>query len=82
MNDDMAGFIEIPWDALASDTLQGLVEEFVTREGTDYGDVVLSLDSKVSQVVAGLKDKRYVIIFDQEMQTCHITDKPSWDAQQ
>ncbi len=82
MNDEIDQFIEVPWDALEPETLHGLVEEFVTREGTDYGDVVMTLGKKVEQVTSGLKNKLYVIIFDQEMQTCHISDKQAWDAQQ
>jgi len=71
-------FVEVPWDALETDTLTALVEEFVSREGTDYGDVELSLDQKVQQVVAGLKNKGYVILFDQELQSCQVADKKVW----
>ena len=72
-------FLEIPWDALETDILHALVEEFVSREGTDYGSVELSLTEKVEQVISGVKNKRYVILFDQEMQSCHIADKNNWD---
>lgn len=76
---ETGSFIEIPWDALEEDVLHSLVEEFVTREGTDYGDVEMSLEQKTSQVIHGLKNKNYVIIFDQEMQSCQISDKKMWD---
>ena len=91
MVDEMAGydekqeqpvvdrFLEIPWDALETDVLHALVEEFVSREGTDYGSVELSLADKAEQVISGVKNKRYVILFDQEMQSCHIADKNNWD---
>ena len=72
-------FLEIPWDALDTDILHALVEEFVSREGTDYGNVELSLADKTEQVISGVKNKRYAILFDQEMQNCHIADKNNWD---
>ena len=72
-------FLEIPWDALEADVLHALVEEFVSREGTDYGNVELSLTEKAEQVISGVKNKRYVILFDQQMQSCHVADKSNWD---
>ena len=41
----------IPAEQLSADALQGLIEEFITREGTDYGEVEWSLDQKVAQLV-------------------------------
>ena len=31
------GAVKIPVDRLTPETLQSVVEEFITREGTDYG---------------------------------------------
>ena len=47
--------IEVPWQELEESTLNNLIEEFVTRDGTDYGELELSMDQKVKQVVAGIK---------------------------
>ncbi|PCJ30340.1 MAG: cytoplasmic protein [Moraxellaceae bacterium] len=80
MDNETAGqFLEVPWDALETDTLRALVEEFVTREGTDYGEVELSLEQKVDRVIDGFRNKKYLILFDQEMQSCHIAEKKRWD---
>ena len=80
MDNGTAGqFLEVPWDALEADTLRALVEEFVTREGTDYGEVELSLEQKVDRVIDGFRNKKYLILFDQEMQSCHIAEKKMWD---
>lgn len=70
--------LEIPWDALAPDTLNALVEEFVTRDGTDYGEQEISLDRKVAQVVAGLRRRDYVILFDPVAETTHILTRQQW----
>jgi len=40
----------IPWQDIAPETLENLIKEFVLREGTDYGDVEISLQSKIDQV--------------------------------
>ena len=74
----MENLIEVPWDQLAEDTLQRLVEEFVTRDGTDYGEQEIELSRKVSQVVAGIKKKEYLIVYDQEMDSVHIVTAQQW----
>jgi len=40
----------IPWQALEPDTLNNLIEYFVLREGTDYGEQEVSLADKVEEV--------------------------------
>lgn len=74
----MENLIEIPWDQLAPDTLQALVEEFVTRDGTDYGAEEVALMRKVEQVLKGIKRKEYVIVYDQEMDSVHIVTAVEW----
>ena len=74
----MDNLIEIPWDALPADTLDALVEEFVTREGTDYGEQEIALERKVAQVVAGIRRREYVILFDTEAETAHILTRQQW----
>ncbi len=44
----------IPVDQLEADTLRNIVESFVLREGTDYGDIEASFKDKVEQVLAQL----------------------------
>lgn len=45
----------IPWENLAADTLDSLIESFVLREGTDYGVHEKSLTQKVEDVRRQLK---------------------------
>ena len=65
----------IPYSKLNPDALEGLVEEFVTREGTEYGRDDISLRDKVSQVLVQLKSGEVVIVFDEETQSCNIISK-------
>ena len=42
--------IELATDDLSPETLRGLIEEFATRDGTDYGAIERSVEEKVAQV--------------------------------
>jgi uncharacterized protein YheU (UPF0270 family) len=74
MTDTVKG-IRIPLDRLTEDALQGLVEEFVTRDGTDYGVREVSVAHKVEQVRAQLRRGEVVIVFDLQTQTCDIVPR-------
>lgn len=54
----------IPHDQLSDKALAGLIEEFVTRDGTDYGAAEVSLETKVAQVRNALQSGRAVILYD------------------
>ncbi|WP_210395704.1 YheU family protein [Motiliproteus sediminis] len=64
--------MEIPWRELSPEALDGLIEEFVTREGTDYGHQDYSLDDKVAQVRRQLECGEAVILFDSYLQSCTL----------
>ena len=61
----------IPHTSLREDVLRAVVEEFVSREGTDYG-YEASLSSKISAVVKQLESGKAVVVFDVESETCDI----------
>lgn len=67
----MAGFI-IPHNELSKEALNGVIQEFVTRDGTDYGEVEVPLETKIFQVLSQLNSGTAVIVFDQETETCNI----------
>ena len=72
----MAEGVEIPMEALTADTLRGLIEAFVLREGTDYGEREAALDTKVEHVMRQLKQREAKIVFDPEDETCSIVTIP------
>ena len=65
----------IPYQQLSIDTLQGLIEEFVTREGTDYGEHEASLENKVQQVKQQLQRGDVVIVFDTATESVSLLTK-------
>jgi hypothetical protein len=60
---------------LSLEALQGLIEEFVTRDGTDYGEREASLQAKVAQVWRQLDLGVVVIVFNEPEGTCSIVAK-------
>lgn len=64
--------VRIPFDQFSPEALHGVVEEFVTRDGTDYGEKEISVDTKIAQVLDQLKSGKAVIVFDQESESCNI----------
>lgn len=64
--------VKIAYDQLSPKALDGVIKEFVTRDGTDYGENEVPLETKVFQVFTQLKTGKAVIVFDQKSETCNI----------
>ena len=64
--------ITIPPDALSAAALQGLIEEFVLREGTEYGAADVPLDAKRAAVQRALQRGEATITFDPDSETTSI----------
>ena len=62
----------IPWQELAPETLDNLIESFVLREGTDYGEHERSLVDKVSDVKQQLKSGEAVLVWSELHETVNI----------
>jgi uncharacterized protein len=67
--------VAVPFDALNEDTLRGVVEAFVLREGTDYGAREFSLPEKVEHVMSQLRRREAHIVFNSEDQSIDIITK-------
>ena len=64
--------IEIPADALSLGALRGLIEAFVLREGTDYGEREFSLDEKVAQIELQLTRREVRVMYDPGSETATL----------
>ena len=62
--DPEARFVDIDYRTLSAEALRGLIEEFITRQGTDYGAREVSLDDKVQDVERQLKSGDARVVFD------------------
>ena len=63
----------IPHTDIAPDTLKNLIREFVLREGTDYGDSEVPLETKVEQVMRQLAAGKLVITYSEEYESVDIS---------
>jgi uncharacterized protein YheU (UPF0270 family) len=62
----------IPHRMLSLEALRGVIEAFVTREGTDYGAQEVPLDTKVLQVQQQLDTGTAVLVYDEATDSCTI----------
>lgn len=67
----------VPHTELAVDVLRRIVESFVLREGTDYGERELSLDQKVAHVMRQLRRGEVQIVFDPRSETVDLVPIPA-----
>ena len=74
----------IPHERLSLEALQGIIEAFVTREGTDYGIQDVSLGTKILQVRQQLDVGTAVLVYDEDTESCTIqpTNQLSDDLRQ
>ena len=64
--------MEIPYKELATETLRAIIEDFVSREGTDYGPVEYSFEEKCKMVRLQLASGKALIEFDSDSETALI----------
>jgi len=62
----------VPTSALSAEALHGLVTEFVTRDGTDYGVRERTVEEKVRDVLRQLERGEARIMFDPATNSTNI----------
>lgn len=67
----MAQFVMVPPQRLPQDSLAGLLEEYASRDGTDYGEKEFTLEQKVEQLRGQLQRGELKILYD--------VDSEQWD---
>lgn len=73
----MAQFIEIPFTRLDLQVLQALLEDFASRDGTDYGAVEHTLEHKVSQLLRQLQSSELQLLYDADSEEWDLVDADS-----
>jgi len=69
VSEDAPEAVVIPVHELSEAALRGVVESYIHREGTDYGEVERSLDTKVADVMRQLEEGCAQIVFDPESES-------------
>lgn len=67
----MAQFVLVPFQRLETDVLQALLEDYSTRDGTDYGERELTTQEKVERLQRQLSAGDLQILYD--------ADSEQWD---
>ena len=62
----------VPWQNINADTLNHLLEEFASRDGTDYGAYETSLADKVAQLQIQLQQKRIIVVYSELHESVNI----------
>lgn len=70
----------IPWKELDPDTLNNLIEAFVLREGTDYGEQERSLEQKVEDVRRQLSSGDAVLVWSELHETVNIMQRGQFNG--
>lgn len=65
----------VPYEKLSPEALNGIIEEFVTRPGTDTGYTKNTLEDNVEMVKRQLIRGTVVVVYDEETQTANLVPK-------
>jgi len=63
------GSVEVPYTDLSPETLSKVIEDLVTRDGTDYGDVEKTLEQKSAALMRQLESGEAKLVVDLATET-------------
>lgn len=72
----------IPPESLSEEALQGVLEEFISRDGTDYGESELSLEAKVARLKPQVMRSEVLIVFDDTLECVTLMTREEWRGRQ
>ena len=64
--------VEIPYQEINPETLRNMIEDFVSRDGSDWGDAGGSMEVKIEQVLRQFKTGKIKVVFDLTSQSANI----------
>lgn len=70
----------IPPQSIPEETLLAILQEFINRDGTDYGAEELSLAEKVARLRPQVYSGEVLIVFDDETSSVHLLPKADYQA--
>ncbi len=72
----------IPLEQINEETLTAIIEEFILREGTDYGVIDASKADKISQVKLQLQQGNAVIVYSELHESVNILPREQFDNEE
>lgn len=70
--------VQIPQEILSSEALRGIIENFILREGTDYGREEAAFETKFKQIQKQIEKGDVIIVFDPNSETVGLLTKMEW----
>jgi uncharacterized protein YheU (UPF0270 family) len=70
--------VQVPIEALSEQALAGIIDDFILREGTDYGHQETGYDAKTRRVRAQLDSGEVVIAFDPNTESVTLMTQLEW----
>jgi len=64
--------VVVPWEELAPATLKRMLEDFISREGTDYGLTEYSMEQKLDSVMKQLRQGTVELVFEAGSETFNL----------
>ena len=74
--------LEIPFETLSPEALDGVIDSFAQREGTDYGNVEVSADKKREQLHRQLEKGDIKIVYDPSSESVTVMTLNDWKRAQ
>jgi hypothetical protein len=71
--------VEIPLGVLSADALAGVIDNFIQREGTDYGATEVAHETKVKQIHKQLEKGDVKIVFDPNTESVSLLTLREWN---
>ena len=72
--------IAVPFEEISEPALRGMIEEWVSRDGTDYGSQETELLHKVAEVRAHLESGEILIAYDEETSVVSLLTREQWQS--
>lgn len=65
----------IPYQQVNEITLNNLIEQYILREGTDYGEIEFSLEEKTQQILQQITDETIYILYSELNESVTLINK-------
>ena len=67
--------VVIPYEHISATAIEGILEEFITREGTNNGFYEYTVKEQLAKAKLLLEEGKVSIVFVAVLERCHIIDE-------
>lgn len=68
-------WVIVPPEQLSDDALAGVLQEYISREGTDYGLREVTFEAQMKQAKRAMFDGECILVFDRQTECCQLLSK-------